>query len=1547
MDHPDEMMSTGELGSPRTPIPVEEAKLNVLENNVAAIANEVTRLSKLVETLAASPPETNHEVRRLSSLVEGMIRSNQPSPSIPAREPTLELNNRISDARVKADVEKFKGDPKDWLRFWTQLKVFFALQPGTFKSDAQKIGYIYQRLEGDPLKLVTQCYNKNEYEFTVSNLEAFRVMMESLYADQNLLADAGYEFRSYSQTKGNAEHIRKFETLAIAAGKLPAEEMERFIESLKPELQKNLDYESLRFPTLKTDYFDLKQWLIQKEAIGLRKYGSSTSKFVPRQRPPGEPVAMEIGAISSTIVDSLSESDKAGWFSWCKAQNRCFGCGSSDHRTSACPSVSTANKLAVDSYYLCSVNKSSLFLELSLPFGKILALVDTGAQGRLYMARSCIFLHKLRMIPAKSKIRLYSYQKTFVEQVDKTTELLKFEIEDQSFSDQFMICNQLPAPIVIGLDWLSNHDAHIDCRSKKVRFRKGEYESDANAPQKASLNSLSTHSRSNGPKQLAKGAVKSCSKALKRHLQNAVKKFPKNEPDGTIKPSVISSIDVISHEAFLEDYEEAVIRSAIIRVISLSEPKSPTPQVDSNRKLADSLPTWIQDFAHVFDESRCDRLPQYKESLAMDLTLLPDAVAPKGSIYRLSGSEEAALLKEIQTGLKSGKISTSASSGGCPVLFVRKPNGSLRMCVDYRKLNQVTKSQPAILPLIPEILDAAVGSNRYTKIDLKGAFNLLRMRKGTEHLTSFITKYGLFQYNVVPFGLKNAPGHFQLVMDALFSHLYPRGVRCFIDDIIIFENDEIMHRQLVREVLAILDTNGLIASLDKCRFEVESIEFLGHVVSSTGVSMQAGNLQAIQNLSTPRNVKQLQSFLGLVNYYRSFIRNYATLTLPLTRLLKKGTVFEMGKIELEAIDHLKRQFDSSLLLTAPDTSKQFTLQTDASDFAIAGALHQWDGKFKALRPIGFFSRKLTPAEINYPVYDKEFLAIKSSLENWRHLLIDTQIPVKIECDHRNLSYFKETRNLSRRQARYLDFLSDYNIEIVYTPGKDLAVADPLSRETAFQIAEGDLEAVVNNAVLLPAEIFKPDTSLQPANLNSLLCSCLKIETEQDIILAAVEGGDEELYLLNNPQVADPSNWPIFMLHYLVTKEIPSSLPIRFQRLIKKQVKMFVLRRGTLYRKVILPSGPMAVPYIVPSSRQEKLKEIHEVFQHLASPSIIRSLKSRCWWPQMEPDLKKFVDECESCKLNTSRDQQMVAPAHPLEPPGIPFYRWGLDFIQDLPKNNDGFTQIITCMDYATRLVVAKPVHRRDSKTVAEFLFYEIFMKFGAPTEIITDRASCFAASWLQDYLELQHVHHYPSTPYHPNTNGLVERMHAVLGPMITKACGNLTQKWPLFVPSAVFALNSRTHTVTGVSPFYLAYGFNPKLPGDTDPPFVFNLNDRDDAVMYTKLELSKLGQHRAAALWRSQKQADRMVQSTTKLDGVSEDYYAVGSYVKMKNPNRRKFESLWTGPYIIDRLGPNHSYYLITANGSELKNPVNQVHLSPWKSTKELNESNGDAHDHQ
>lgn len=296
----------------------------------------------------------------------------------------------------------------------------------------------------------------------------------------------------------------------------------------------------------------------------------------------------------------------------------------------------------------------------------------------------------------------------------------------------------------------------------------------------------------------------------------------------------------------------------------------------------------------------------------MDIELDEGAKLPRSRVYQLSKKEEDALRDEVEKGLKTGKIRRSKAMGACPVLFVKKPGGELRMCVDYRQVNAVSKGIKSALPLINDVF-RSIGqakSNLYTKLDLKGAFHLLRMKKGKESLTAFLTKFGVFEYRVVPFGLKNAPAHFQEVMNRIFHDLLHRGLVVYLDDLLIYEKDPAKHRQLVEEVLERLQRFGLLLSPEKCQFEVPRVSFLGHELSQDGVSMMGSKLDAIKRFPDPKNLKQLQSWLGLTNYSRAFIPGYSETTIPLTQLLKKDSPFVFSGACKQAMEALKENFIS-------------------------------------------------------------------------------------------------------------------------------------------------------------------------------------------------------------------------------------------------------------------------------------------------------------------------------------------------------------------------------------------------------------------------------------------------------------------------------------------------------------------------------------------------------------------------------------------------------------------------------------------------------------
>ena len=460
------------------------------------------------------------------------------------------------------------------------------------------------------------------------------------------------------------------------------------------------------------------------------------------------------------------------------------------------------------------------------------------------------------------------------------------------------------------------------------------------------------------------------------------------------------------------------------------------------------IPEEYKSYAPLFSKTKANSLPPLRGNTDHAIDLEPDTKPPFGPIYALSQLELSALRSYLDESLASGFIRPSKSPAGAPILFVKKKDGSLRLCVDYRGLNKITIKNRYPLPLISELLDRLKDAKLFTKLDLRGAYNLIRIKAGDEWKTAFRTRYGHFEYMVMPFGLTNAPATFQAyINEVLREHLDDFCV-AYLDDILIFSPDKELHVKHVRLVLDKLQAAGLYVKLEKCLFHVLEIDFLGYVLSTTGVSMEHDRVNTIRDWPEPKSVKDVQIFLGFANYYRRFIKRYSYIAGGLTSLLKKDRTFTLTPEALSSFNQLKDAFTSAPFLRHFDPSLPITVCTDASDFAISGILSQTHEKRP--HPVAFYSRKLTSAEINYDTGDKEMLAIIETLKHWRHYLEGARYTVRVDSDHKNLETFLSTKVLNRRQARWLMLLSNFNLEIKHLQGI-LNPADAASRRPDYAL----------------------------------------------------------------------------------------------------------------------------------------------------------------------------------------------------------------------------------------------------------------------------------------------------------------------------------------------------------------------------------------------------------------------------------------------------------------------------------------------------------------
>ncbi|KAJ1581512.1 hypothetical protein NDA11_005016 [Ustilago hordei] len=457
--------------------------------------------------------------------------------------------------------------------------------------------------------------------------------------------------------------------------------------------------------------------------------------------------------------------------------------------------------------------------------------------------------------------------------------------------------------------------------------------------------------------------------------------------DLTMRRPTLHGNEFVSAECILR----AALEDGPIGFMLLEEPPSSLPafgfvptgadkgvemevEVDKVVTAAD-IPKPYQHLRDVFDEVEADKLPHHTEH-DLHLELIEGGKPPQGPLYLKGPKEMSELRRYLDENLEKGFIRPSKSPARSPVLFVPKKDGGLRLCVDYRGLNEITVKNRAPLPLIEEQLFLLRKARIYTKLDLRAAYNLIRIAKGDEWKTAFGTQLGLYEYLVMPFGLANAPAHFQSFINDIFRDIIGVYVVVYLDDFLIFSDTEEVHVKHVTEVLTRLRSNRLFAKLSKCEFHTKTVEFLGYIIKPTGIEMDPEKVRTVKEWPMPESIHDIQRFLGFANFYRRFIAHFARIAKPLTALVKpieRFKKFELPEEAQQAFHKLIQAFTSAGVLQHFDYHLPTRLETDASDFAIAGVLKQeHEGRW---HPVAFYSRKMSSAEKNYEIHDKELLAV--------------------------------------------------------------------------------------------------------------------------------------------------------------------------------------------------------------------------------------------------------------------------------------------------------------------------------------------------------------------------------------------------------------------------------------------------------------------------------------------------------------------------------------------------------------------------------------------
>src|SRR3954463_12436004 len=672
------------------------------------------------------------------------------------------------------------------------------------------------------------------------------------------------------------------------------------------------------------------------------------------------------------------------------------------------------------------------------------------------------------------------------------------------------------------------------------------------------------------------------------------------------------------------------------------------------------------------------------------------------------------------------------------------------MCIDYRALNKITVKNRYPIPRIDDLMDQIHGAKVFTKIDLRSGYNQVRIHPNDIEKTAFRTRFGHYEFRVMPFGLTNSPATFMTLMQDIFRPLLDKFVIIYIDDILVFSRDYKEHEDHLRQVFQILRQNRLYAKTSKCAFFQESVEYLGHIISSKGVATDPAKVQAIREWPIPTNLKDVQSFLGLCNYYRRFVPSYSHIAAPLTALTRKNTPFIWDTKIQKAFQELKDRMSESPVLVIPSSNPDhpFAITTDASNFAIGGVLTQDQGY--GPQPIAYTSRKLSDREQNYPTHEKELLAILRALKTWRVYLLGNHF--KIWTDHATLKFFQTQPRLSPKQARWSEYLEEYNHEIKYLPGKENHVADALSRRPDLQ----------TNTI----SSWKPTTTITLADQL----------TDPDFtnIILTLQG-----------EVVEPKVATSFLNHFSIGS---------LEQLMYDQTQIFI------------PQGPLRTQIIrdhhdVPIAGHQGIERTHTAIHEFA------------YWPRMHQDIKRYISSCDSCQRIKTSQQSPAGLLQPLPIPAKPWEIISMDFIVQLPLTKQGHDAILVIVDTFSKMTHFIPTKTNvTAPQTAKLFFNNIFRLHGLPKVIVSDRDPKFTSKFWKTLFKITDIKLAISTAFHPQTDGQTERTNRTLEDMLRAFTNYQQNNWEDNLPYAEFACNNATNSSTGLTPFYINHGHNPINP---------------------------------------------------------------------------------------------------------------------------------------
>jgi len=1101
------------------------------------------------------------------------------------------------------------------------------------------------------------------------------------------------------------------------------------------------------------------------------------------------------------------------------------------------------------------------------------ALVDSGATGR-FIDRDYVKANHLTTRTLSSPIPVRNADGT-PNGTGTITEVVDLVLRYQNHSERtlFAVTGLGSQDLILGHSWLQKHNPEIDWATGEVKMSR------------CSARCCSgCRDEIREERKIQKAEARSIAACTAGDLPDLIRD---EEDDEDEDDPEFEDGDRMFATGLRGPPEEVRATSTISQRLAEAFKRNSEPDSlsEGSPMSAENIPDHFREFHAVFSKESFDALPNPKP-WDHAIELVPGEKPAGCKVYPLSPSEQKELDAFIQENLESGRIRPSKSPMASPVFFIKKKDGALRLVQDYRALNAMTVKNKYPLPLISELIEKLRGAKYFTKLDVRWGFQNVRMKEGDEWKAAFRTNRGLFEPLVMFFGLTNSPATFQTMMNDIFHELIMEGVVVvYLDDILIYTETVEEHRAVTRRVLELLQKHKLFLKPDKCEFEKTRVEYLGVVISHNSVEMDPVKVAGVADWPTPENKKEVQSFLGFVNFYRRFVRDFSHHARPLFDLTKNDVKWSWSADEQVAFDMLKGLITSAPILT---NSRPFRIEADSSDFATGAVLSQRSPDDDKWHPVAFLSKSLSAVERNYEIHDKEMLAIIRAMEEWRHFLEGAEHQFEVWTDHKNLEYFMSAKKLNRRQARWSLFLARFDFLLHHRPGKSMGKPDALSRRADHGSGSDD-----NSNITLLTPGFFAVRALEGLEVVGEERDILK-----DIRKGTRDGEKEEAVAKVVKELKATRSRTVRSAEWSITDGI-----------LYFRGKAYVPDTSDLRRRIV------------------SLCHDSRVAGHPGRWKTLELVSRNYWWPRMSQYVGKYVSTCDLCLRTKTQRHLPVGELHPLPVPDTPWDTISVDFIVELPESA-GHDAVMVVVDSVTkRAHFISTLTTTSAAGTARLFVQNVWRHHGLPRKVVSDRGPQFVAEFTREVYRMLGIKLAATTAYHPQGDGQTERVNQELEQYLRIFVNQRQDDWADLLPLAEFQYNNHVHSSTQHPPFLLEAGRLPRMGFEPDqrPSRLESVNEFTDRMKST-LDEAK------AALMKSK---DDMARYYNQKRSAAPEYkpgdkvYLDASDIQTTRPSK-KLSHKRLGPFLIERQVGNSAYRLrLPVSMSRLHPVFNVVKLTP------------------